>query len=212
MTTAVIGVGTMGSRLARQLVGGGESVVLAAKDRSRAEALADDLGPLARAASVDDAMAAADAVVLAVWNDSVKDVVAERARLLENKVVIDPSNPVGFNESGPFRTVPEGQSSGSVVSALLPASAHYVKAMGTFGAEQFVDGANREPRQAVLFYATDDDAAVTTVERLIRATGYEPVKAGGVAAAGRIEFFGDLNSRVLDVDEARAAVAAGVPA
>lgn len=212
MTTAVIGVGTMGSRLARQLVGGGESVVLAAKDRSRAEALADDLGPLARAASVDDAMAAADAVVLAVWNDSVKDVVAERARLLENKVVIDPSNPVGFNESGPFRTVPEGQSSGSVVSALLPASAHYVKAMGTFGAEQFVDGANREPRRAVLFYATDDDAAVTTVERLIRATGYEPVKAGGVAAAGRIEFFGDLNSRVLDVDEARAAVAAGVPA
>lgn len=212
MTTAVIGVGTMGSRLARQLVGGGESVVLAAKDRSRAEALADDLGPLARAASVDDAMAAADAVVLAVWNDSVKDVVAERARLLENKVVIDPSNPVGFNESGPFRTLPEGQSSGSVVSALLPASAHYVKAMGTFGAEQFVDGANREPRRAVLFYATDDDAAVTTVERLIRATGYEPVKAGGVAAAGRIEFFGDLNSRVLDVDEARAAVAAGVPA
>lgn len=212
MTTAIIGVGTMGSRLARRLAGGGESLVLAAKNQSRAQALADELGPLARAASVEDAIAGADAVVLAVWFDSLKDVVAEQARLLENKVIVDPSNPVGFNENGPFRTLPEGQSQGSVVAALLPASAHYVKAMGTFGAEQFVDGANREPRRAVLFYATDDDVAATTAERLIRATGYEPVKAGGVGDAGRIEFFGDLNSRVLDVDEARAAVAAGVPA
>ena len=34
----------------------------------------------------------------------------------------------------------------------------------------------------------------------------------GVADAIRIEFFGDLNSRLLDVEEARAAVAKEVPA
>ena len=212
MTTAIIGVGTMGSRLARRLVDGGESVVLAAKDQSRAQALADELGPLARAASVDDAIAGADTVMLALWLDTLREVVPQEAGLLENKIVIDPSNPVGFNASGPFRTLPAGQSGGSVVVSMLPASAHYVKAFGTFGAEDFANGANRDPRRAVLFYATDDDATVATVERLIRAAGYEPVKAGGVDAAGRIEFFGDLNSRVLDVDEARAAVAAGVPA
>ena len=212
MTTAIIGVGTMGSRLARRLAGGGESLILGARDRSRAQALADELGGAARAASVDEAIAQADAVVLALWLDALREVVPNQARLLENRVVIDPSNPVGFNESGPFRTLPQGQSAGSVVVALLPASAHYVKAFGTFGADDFVSGANREPRRAVLFYATDDADAAKTVERLIRASGYEPVKAGGVGDAGRIEFFGDLNSRVLDADEARAAVEGGVPA
>ena len=69
------------------------------------------------------------------------------ARLLENKVVVDPSNPIGFDENGQmFRTLPEGQSSGSVVAGLLPASAHYVKAFGTLGAGAARD--RREPRAA----------------------------------------------------------------
>ncbi|MDQ1617271.1 MAG: 8-hydroxy-5-deazaflavin:NADPH oxidoreductase, partial [Actinomycetota bacterium] len=63
MTTAIIGVGNIGSPLARHLVAGGEPVVLAAKDMSRAEALADELGPLARASSVEDAIVGADVVV-----------------------------------------------------------------------------------------------------------------------------------------------------
>jgi 8-hydroxy-5-deazaflavin:NADPH oxidoreductase len=53
MTTAIVGVGNIGSSVARHLVAGGEHVVLTAKDESRAQALAEELGPLARAASVD---------------------------------------------------------------------------------------------------------------------------------------------------------------
>jgi 8-hydroxy-5-deazaflavin:NADPH oxidoreductase len=44
MTTAIIGVGKIGSGLARDLVRGGERVVLAARDESQAEALADEFG------------------------------------------------------------------------------------------------------------------------------------------------------------------------
>jgi uncharacterized protein YbjT (DUF2867 family) len=65
VTTAIIGVGNIGTPLARHLTAGGESVVLAAKDESHAEALAQELGPLARAASVEDAIEGADAVVFA---------------------------------------------------------------------------------------------------------------------------------------------------
>jgi predicted dinucleotide-binding enzyme len=53
MTTAIIGVGNLGSTVARRLVAGSEAVVLAAKDETHAEALANELGPSARAASVD---------------------------------------------------------------------------------------------------------------------------------------------------------------
>jgi predicted dinucleotide-binding enzyme len=219
MTTAIVGVGNIGSALARHLVDGGESVVLAAKTEATAGALAQELGPPAQAASVEDAIAGADAVVFAVWLDTIKELLAKDGRLLENKVVVDPSNPLGFDENGQMiRTLPEGQSSGSVVAALLPAGTHYVKAFGTLAAEGLASGANREPRRAVLFYATDDDAAATTIERLIRAAGFEPLKAGGVADAGRIEMPGGdlhqfgLNGAVLDLDEARAAIAKGVPA
>jgi predicted dinucleotide-binding enzyme len=67
MTTAIIGVGKIGSGLARDLVRGGERVVLAALDESQAEALADELGDLATAAPARDAIAATDVVVLAIW-------------------------------------------------------------------------------------------------------------------------------------------------
>jgi predicted dinucleotide-binding enzyme len=218
LTTAIIGVGNIGGALARHLVGGGESVVLTAKDESRAEALARELGPLVRAASVEDAIADADVVVFAVWLDTIKELMARDAGLLDGKVVVDPSNPLGFDKSGQMiRTLPEEQSSGSVVAALLPAGAHYVKAFGTLAADTLASGANREPRRAVLFYATDDDAAATTVERLIRAAGFDPLKAGGVADAGRIEMPGGdlhqagLNGAILDLDEAGAAVAGEVP-
>jgi prephenate dehydrogenase len=73
MTTAIIGTGNIGGTLARHLVRGGEPVVLAAKDEAKAAALAQELGELARAASVEEAIAEADAVVFAVWLDTTKE-------------------------------------------------------------------------------------------------------------------------------------------
>jgi predicted dinucleotide-binding enzyme len=164
---------------------------------------------------VEDAIMGADIVVLALWLDAIKEVIAKNARLLGDKVVVDPSNPLGFDENGQMtRTLPEDQSSGSVVAGLLPTDAHYVKAFGTLAADALASAANRQPRRAVLFYATDDDAAATSIERLIRTAGFEPLKAGGVADAGRIEMPGGdlhqagLNGALLDLDEARVKVAA----
>lgn len=216
MTTAIIGVGNIGTALARHFVNGGESVVVAAKDASHPDALATQLGPRARAASVEEAIAAAEVVVFALWLDDMKQVISEYASLLDGKVVVDPSNPVGFDASGQIsRTLPDDQSAGSIVASLLPASAHYAKAFGTLGADALAAGANRQPKRAVLFYATDDEMAATAVEQLIRAAGFEPLQAGGVADAGRIEGPGGdlsafaLNGELLDLNQARAAIAAG---
>ena len=213
MTPAIVGVGNLGGVLARCLVAGGEHVVLAARDRSYAEALAHELGPLARAASVEDAIALGDAVVLALMLNTIRELTPKLAYLLEEKVVVDPSNPITFDEKGQMmRTLPQRQSAGSLVAALLPTGAHYVKAFGSLGADALAEGSYREPR-GVLFYATDDDEAAKAGERLIRAAGFEPLKAGGVADAGRIEApGGDLNGQIMNLDEARAAVATRLPA
>jgi 8-hydroxy-5-deazaflavin:NADPH oxidoreductase len=111
MTTAIIGVGLLGSALARNLVGGGEAVVLAARDEDHAARLANDLGPLARAASVSQAIAAADTVVFAVWLDTLTSLVSDNADVLKGKVVLDPTNPIRVDGSGALvRSLPEGQS------------------------------------------------------------------------------------------------------
>jgi 8-hydroxy-5-deazaflavin:NADPH oxidoreductase len=215
MTTAIIGIGSSGGTLGRELVAGGERVVLAAREESGAAGLARELGEPASAAPVEDAIEAADVVVFAVWLDTLKELIAEHAGLLAGKVVVDPSNPIGFGENGqPFRTLPGNQSAGSVVAALLPRGGRYVKAFGSLSADSLANESNRQPRRAVLFYASDDDSAGAAVERLITAAGFDPVKIGGLADAGRIEVpggdlhqHGGLNGQVLDLDQARAAIA-----
>jgi predicted dinucleotide-binding enzyme len=213
MTTAIIGVGNVGGAIARHLTAGGEQVVLAARDEADAAALAAELGSLASAASVPEAIEAADVVVLAVWFDALKQLITDYGGLLDGKVVADPSNPLGVNADGTvFRTLPDGQSQGSLVAAMLPAGAHYVKAFGTLDAGSLASSANRAPRRAVLFYATDDDGAAAAIERLITVAGFDPVRAGSLSEAGRIEMpGGDLHlatlGRLLDADEARAATA-----
>jgi len=214
MSTAIIGVGNIGKAVATHLTDGGEPVVLAAGTPGEAEQLARDLGPSASAAGVADAIDQADAVIFAVWFTVLEDLVRQNATHLSGKVVIDPSNPVAMDADGQFsRTLPDGVSAGSVIAGLLPPGAHYVKAFGTVAAEKLASSANRSPDRAVLFYATDDDVAASTAERLISAAGFAAVRAGGLDQAIQIEMFGDLhdfgglNGRLLTVAEARALLA-----
>src|SRR6266702_709977 len=77
MTTAIMGVGTIGTIVARNLVQGGERVVLANRDKSKADKLAVELGDLATSAEVADAISQSDVVVLAVYFDVMKFFIPE---------------------------------------------------------------------------------------------------------------------------------------
>src|SRR5260221_9340594 len=121
MTTAIIGTGNIGGTLARHLVRGGEPVVLAAKDEANAAALARELGELARAASVEEAIAEADAVVFAVWLDTIKELIAKDGEILVGKVVVDPSNPIGVDDNGESNpAIPDDHAAGSVIAPIGP--------------------------------------------------------------------------------------------
>ena len=121
MITAIIGLGRIGSPLAQEIVAGGQAVVLVARDQSKATALANRLGPLASIASIQEAIARADVVIVAVPFDVIKEIAVRFGDLLKGKIVVDPSNPVAPDENGRLqRVLPEGQSSGSVIAGLLP--------------------------------------------------------------------------------------------
>jgi predicted dinucleotide-binding enzyme len=209
MTTAIIGTGGIGSVIARQLASGGETLRLSSADTESARTLAAQIG---RGAVVGvgnrDALQGADAVVLALRFAVLKDVIAEIADPLTDKLVVVPSNPVGIDAQGNVvRLLPEGQSSGEVVAGWLPPGAPLAMALGSMSADVFESSSNRSPKPAVLFYATDDDRAAEEVERLIRTAGFEPVKVGGIQQSGRLEVGGDLHDLVVGPAEARSLIA-----
>ena len=193
-TVAIIGTGNIGSRLAANFAAGGQDFLLASRDQENAEKLASALDGHAQVASVDEAIERADVLVFAVWFEPFKQLIAQYGERLASKVIVDPSNPVGPDDTGTYRKViGEQESSGQILAGLLPAGARLVKAFGTLSAGSLSAAAGREPERAVQFYAADDDAAGDLVADLIRAGGYEPVRVGGLDQSIRIEMFGDLH-------------------
>jgi predicted dinucleotide-binding enzyme len=210
MTTAIIGTGGLGSVIARQLASGGETLRLSGADRGSARTLAAEIGGAAVVAAGNrDALQGAGAVVLALRFTALRGVIDEIAGLLGGRLVVVPSNPISADAQGNVsRLLPEGQSSGKVVTGWLPAGARLAMAFGTLPADLFASASHRSPESAVLFYVTDDDRAGEEVERLIRTAGFEPVRAGGIEQSGRLEVGGDLHGLVVGPAEARSLISA----
>jgi predicted dinucleotide-binding enzyme len=193
-TVAIIGTGTIGGTIATNFAIGGQDFLLAGRDQETARKLASSLDGHAEAVSTDEAVDRADVLLLALWLDADRQVIAEYGQRLAGKVIVDPSNAVGPDGKGGFqKTIGAQESSGQILAGLLPAGTRLVKAFGTLSGGTLAAVARQEPERAVLFYATDDDAAGDLVAELIRTAGYEPVPVGGLDQSIRIEMFGDLH-------------------
>jgi predicted dinucleotide-binding enzyme len=193
-TVAIIGTGNIGGTLAAEFAAGGQDFLLAGRDREAARKIAADLGGHAEAVSVDEAVDRAGVLVVAVWLDDFEQFIAQYGERLAGKVIVDPTNPVGPDGAGGYRKViDEQESSGQILAGLLPAGARAVKAFGTLSAPSLAAATRQEPDRAALFYAADDDEAGDLVAGLIRAAGFDPVRAGGLDQSIRLEMFGDLH-------------------
>src|SRR6201995_4000897 len=172
-TVAIIGTGNIGGTLAAEFAAGGQDFLLAGRDADAAGKIAAGADGHAQAVTVDDAVRRADVLVIAVWLDDFKQLIAQYGERLAGKVIVDPTNPVGPDGAGGYRKIiGEKESSGQILAGLLPAGTRLVKAVGTLLAATRSAAARREPEPAVQFYAADDDAAGDLVADLIRAGGY----------------------------------------
>src|SRR5271170_4328506 len=102
MKTAVIGLGNIGSRVASNLAAGGETLIVSDRNVGKASALAKKLGENVEALPLEDAIAKADVLVLAIWLDAIKEFVATYRKSLVGKIIVDPSNPIAPNGKGGF--------------------------------------------------------------------------------------------------------------
>ena len=212
MNIAIVGLGNIGARVAKNLSAGGQPIIVSERTLSKAEKLTGELGRNATAMAVPDAVRNADVVILAIYLDAIKQFIATYGEALKKKIVVDPSNPIAPDGKGGFKkTIPADQSSGQLVAALLPEGAKLVKAFGTLSAESLGSAANRSPERAVLFYATDHPEAGKTVVELIEASGFSPVSVGGIDKSIQIEVGGNLHEfwklgRLVTAREAQALI------
>lgn len=143
-----------------------------------------------------------------------QELIKELGSALVGKVVVDPSNNFTISEEGKFLNAnPEGVSAGQQIKALLPEGAYYVKAFGTMSAASLGLETTEQGDKVAQLFATDDSEAETRIVELMTAGGWEPVKAGGVDIAHKIEMTGDwhdvggLNGRLLNRQQAEELVA-----
>ncbi len=153
---AVLGAGVVGRALATGLTRVGHTVTIAVRtptDERHAEVTAETG---AQIGAIDEAVAAADVVVLAIPAGAHADAVPA-LRLRGGQVVLDATNLVG-------QPTPEGfDTLGEFVASLLPDGVHYAKAFNTIGAEYLGNG-TVAGRPAFLPIAGDEAARAVAVE------------------------------------------------
>jgi predicted dinucleotide-binding enzyme len=171
---AIIGAGNIGGTLARRLAQAGHSVALGVRDPSAADVVELTKDGAIRAITPSDAVAGADAVVIAVPGHAVADVVRGLASAIDGKVVVDASNNIGGASAN----------SRDVIAAAAP-GARYVRAFNSLGFESLADpeygGVTADG-----FYAAVDSAD-DVARDLITAVGLNPVHVGGAAEADVVD-------------------------
>ena len=178
----VVGAGRIGGNCARRAVEGGHEVKLSfARDSSKLESLASELGDRASTGSVPDAVAFGEVVILAVPWGAIPDAL-EQAGDLGGKVVIDTTNQFG---SGPMPAA--GQTAAAFNAQRMP-GARYTKSFNTLTSEFQAEAAGRQGTERVVQWICGDDAdAKELVSGLIEDMGYVPVDLGGTATCEAME-------------------------
>ena len=165
MRIAVIGTGNIGSTLGRRWREAGHDITYGRRNPAGE-------GPgAAPVATINDAIADAEVVVLAVPGGAVAPVVAAHGAAMAGKTVIDAANRIGEQQVN----------SRDIIAAGAP-DAHYVRAFNTLGWENFAEPVTG----ADLFFASDGQAR-DVAEQLIAAVGLRPVFVGDAATAGTVD-------------------------
>lgn len=195
LKVAIIGAGSVGSKLGSKLAPPKFNVKYGARDPASAkvkEVLAAQ--PTATADTVDASIAWADVVVLATpgahTDTQMKDLAASLGPNIKGKVLVDVTNPLSAYPGLEVRWT--NSSGGEALQALLP-DTHVFKAFNTIGAEHMTagDGSLINGQQLSMLYAGGSEGK-EHVEAFISGVGYRPEYVGPIRYARNLEAIAEL--------------------
>jgi len=160
MRITVVGTGFIGGTLGRALAASGHEVTFGSRSPGD-----DDVagGTTAQVASVADALASGDVIILALPGTAVSELAAEHKGALAGKLVIDATNQLGA-------AVDNARGS-------LPSDVRYARAFNTLGGENFAAPVFPDGQRADLFFSAPE-ADRKTVEGVISGVGLRPLYVG----------------------------------
>lgn len=184
MNIGIIGSGNVGSGLGKLWVKKGHKVVFSfSRDPEKLKALAG-ADQNASAGSPAEAVQQSEVILLSVRWETVEEAL-KAAGPLRGKILIDCTNPLNPDLKG--LAVGHTTSAAEEIARMAP-GAMVVKAFNTVFAEIYhSDSRLFGSRMPTMFYCGDDGDAKTTVVKLIREIGFEPMDAGPLKSARYLE-------------------------
>jgi predicted dinucleotide-binding enzyme len=181
MNIGIIGSGNIGATAARLFTEAGHKIAVSNSRQPKSlESLVKEIGPRARAATVEEAAAFGEVVLVAMPLFAYETLPSDQ---LAGKVVVDAMN---YYEGRDGQIDFDGLTSSELVARGLP-GARVVKAFNTMYYETLAtEGQPNAPAddRFVLFVAGDDAEAKSVVSQLIEQIGFTPVDTGSLGEDG----------------------------
>jgi len=179
---STIGAGRQGGALGALFIKAGHPVMFSSRHPDALKGLVDELGPLARAGTVAEAVEFGDIVMIVVPYTAMEQIGKDYGNVLAKKaLVIDVSNPIARRDGAEIvKWVDEQGGAGLATAKLLP-DAHIVRAFNAINYAMLPADARRQGELVGVPIAGDDPHAVAIASSLIREIGFEPVVVGGLA-------------------------------
>jgi hypothetical protein len=189
MDIAILGTGRVGGALGPRWASKGHRIVYGVRESDRAEVrrVLEKSGPNASAATVREAAAVSQAILLAIPWDATREVI-ESLGALEGKILLDCINPIKPDFSG--LSLGSAPSAAEEIAAWAP-GAKVVKAFNTVSDATMVNPWYGS-QKATMFFCGDDKGAKGIVRQLTDDAEMEPVDAGPLENACYLESLGML--------------------
>jgi 8-hydroxy-5-deazaflavin:NADPH oxidoreductase len=176
-----IGAGHIGSTIGGLWVKNGHKVFLSDRHPDELKGLVAELGPLAQAGTIEQAIAFGDAILLTVPYGAIPQIGHDYSAQLKGKVVLDTCNAVPARDGAIAEEV-EQNGIGVTTQKHFP-GVRIVRAFNTMGYTIFAKEANRPDPKLAVPIAGDDAEAVKIAAALVRDAGFEPVVVGKLVDA-----------------------------
>ncbi len=178
----LIGAGREGGALGTLFVKAGHPVMFSSRHPEDLKGLVAGLGSLAQTGTIEQAIAFADVVVIAIPYTGMDQIGKAHASALAKKVlVIDVSNPIPGRDGTDFvKSVNDQGGAGLATAKFLP-GAPIVRGFNAIGFSKLAQLSHRAGEPVGVPIAGDDPKAIAVAQSLIREIGFEPVLVGGLA-------------------------------